>query len=39
MKGLDDGRGPVERLNKKTIEKLFNHYSEDKYKENFDNTK
>lgn len=39
MKGLDDGRLPIERLNKKNVDKLFNHYTDDKYKENYNYTK
>jgi len=38
IKGLNDGRLPVERLNKKTIDKLFNHYADDKYKTNYNYT-
>jgi len=39
MKGLDDGHLPVERLNRKSIDKLFNHYTDDKFKENYNMTK
>lgn len=39
IKGLDEGKLPIERLNRKYIDKLFNHYTDDKYKENYNMTK
>lgn len=39
LKGFDDGHLPIERINKKNIDKLFGHYTDDKYKENYNMTK
>jgi hypothetical protein len=30
MKGLDDGRLPAERINKKMVHKLFNRFPDEK---------
>jgi len=33
MKGIDDGKTNIERLNEASIRKLFNHYTSDRYNE------